>query len=100
MRPSAEVRVVVRSVSFTGNTLFNDAELQKSVAAYLGKEQNAEGLNQLLRDVAAVYRRAGYFLAQAYFPKQDLGIKDRRMMIFISSDLNRVILHRSGRWFQ
>ena len=72
MRPPSNIKVMVSSVRFTGNTLFSDAELQKAVAGFLNKQLTNEDLDELLRAVSTVYRSAGYFLAQAYFPRQEL----------------------------
>ena len=72
MSVASNVKVTLKAVRFTGNVIFGEAVLRDAVRDFLNKEQNAEGLEELLRTVASVYRGAGYFLAQAYFPRQDL----------------------------
>lgn len=68
MQPPSNIKVTIKSVRFSGNTLFSDAELQKAVGEFLNKPLANEDLDELLRAVSLVYRSAGYFLAQAYFP--------------------------------
>lgn len=96
MRPAADVKVMVRSVQFTGNTLFTDAALQKAAAEFLNKELTNDDLDELLRAVSLVYRGAGYFLAQAYFPKQDLTAGKVEIFI-LEGKIGKVIVEREPR---
>jgi len=68
--PSPQLRVAVQQFTFTGNTLFSDAQLQPVVQEFVGKELDFEGLNEAATKVRAFYRSRGYFLAQAYLPQQ------------------------------
>src|SRR5947207_1133723 len=65
-----QLRVKVQQFSFTGNTLYSEAQLQPLVEEFIGKELDFEGLNEAATNVRAFYRARGYFLAQAYLPQQ------------------------------
>jgi len=67
---SPQLRVTVQNFTFTGNTLYSDAELEPVVEEFLGKSLDFEGLNEAATKVRAFYRTRGYFLAQAYLPQQ------------------------------
>ena len=67
---SPQLKVKVEQFSFTGNTLYSEAELQPIVQEFIGKELDFEGLNEAATKVRAYYRTRGYFLAQAYLPQQ------------------------------
>ena len=67
------VRVVVRSVRFTGaQGLAEDAELQAVVADAIGRELDFAGLEKLAQRVTEFLRAKGWFLAEAYLPRQDV----------------------------
>lgn len=67
------VRVVVRSVRFAGATgLAQEAELQAVVADAIGRELDFAGLEKLARRVTEFLRAKGWFLAEAYLPRQDV----------------------------
>lgn len=73
LKPTAGVRVVVKSVRFAGAAdLATEAELQAVVAYAIGKELDFAGLEQLARAVTEFLRGRGWFLAEAYLPKQDV----------------------------
>jgi hemolysin activation/secretion protein len=67
-----QLRVKVQQFTFTGNTLYSEAQLQPVVAEFIGKELDFEGLNEAATKVRAFYRARGYFLAQAYLPQQTI----------------------------
>jgi len=62
----------VKGFRLSGNTLFTEAEIQPVLAPYLNKELDFEGLSEAVREVTSFYRTRGYFLAQAYLPRQEL----------------------------
>jgi hemolysin activation/secretion protein len=78
---SPQLKVKVEQFSFTGNTLYSEAELQPVVQEFIGKELDFEGLNEAATKVRAYYRTRGYFLAQAYLPQQ--AIRNGRVEIGI-----------------
>jgi hemolysin activation/secretion protein len=65
-----QLKVKVQQFTFTGNTLYSEAQLQPLVQEFIGKELDFEGLNEAATKVRAFYRARGYFLAQAYLPQQ------------------------------
>lgn len=66
------ISVVVRSFTFSGNTAFSSAELAPLVAGLIGKTATLAELNAAADKVRDYYRSRGYFLAQAYLPRQDV----------------------------
>jgi len=79
MPSTPQLKVKAEHFSFTGNTLYPEAVLQKQVQEFVGKELDFEGLNEAATKVRAFYRARGYFLAQAYLPQQT--IRDGRVEI-------------------
>lgn len=69
---SPHLRVTPQKFTFTGNTLYSEAQLQPVVAEFIGKPLDFEGLNEVATKVRAHYRSRGYFLAQAYLPQQTI----------------------------
>jgi len=66
------IKVKVRGFRISGNTLFTEAEIQPALAEFASKELDFDGLSEAVRAVTSFYRGKGYFLAQAYLPKQEL----------------------------
>lgn len=67
---SPQLHVTVQKFTFTGNTLYSDAQLEPVVEEFIGKDLDFEGLNDAATKIRAYYRSRGYFLAQAYLPQQ------------------------------
>jgi hemolysin activation/secretion protein len=67
---SPTLKIQVTKFTFSGNTLYSDAELAEVVKEFVGKELDFEGLNDAANKVRAHHRSRGYFLAQAYLPQQ------------------------------
>jgi hemolysin activation/secretion protein len=70
LKPQPKLSVTVASFTFSGNTLYSDAELQEVIKEFVGKSLNFEELNDVVTKVRAFHRERGYFLAQAYLPEQ------------------------------
>ena len=66
------IKVKVTGFRISGNTLFTEAEILPVLADFVGKELGFEDLSDAVREVTAFYRTRGYFLAQAYLPRQEL----------------------------
>jgi len=64
--------VTVRVIRFTGNTVFSAEELQPLVAERIGQPNTLADLEALAMRVTEKYRAAGYLLAQAIVPVQDV----------------------------
>ena len=65
-------KVTVSQFKLTGMTVYSESELLALVSDQVGKELDLEGLNTVAEMIAAHYRKNGYFLAQAYLPKQEI----------------------------
>ena len=66
------VAVMIRSISFSGNTVIDDETLQKAAADYVGRELTLEEMSELVDQITITYQEKGYILARAYLPKQDI----------------------------
>lgn len=102
VRPAApaeggkEAKVKVSGFKFSGNTAISEAELQAAVATWSGQDLNFGQLVQVTERVEAVYRAAGYFLAQAVLPPQQ--IRDGVIIISITEGrLGKVRLEGESR---
>lgn len=67
-----DIRVQVNAFTFSGNTKISNEQLQTAVAQWTGKALNFGELTQVLDAVEALYHQAGYFLAQATLPQQQI----------------------------
>jgi len=72
LRAQPTLKVTVTRFTFTGNTLYSDAQLQEVVKEFVGKSLNFDELNDVATRVRAYHRQRGYFLAQAYLPEQTI----------------------------
>ena len=79
---SSDVRVHVERFDFTGNSAIATETLRQALAASAGKDLNFGELTQTVEMVEAIYKQAGYFLAQAFLPPQK--IRDGVVEIAIS----------------
>lgn len=69
------IKVLVKGFHFTGRyeTMTTEAELQKLVSGYVGKELGFSELQQIAAQVTNYLReKKGFLLARAYLPKQDI----------------------------
>ena len=86
-KPSApaqngETRVQATQFDFSGNSVLSVETLRAAVAAWVGRSLNFGDLLQAVEAVEARYKQAGYFLARANLPPQN--IKDGSIEIGIS----------------
>ena len=70
--PEGGAQVRVAAIRFSGNTAFSSAALQDLLADATGKEQTFADLHRLAARVTRHYREAGYLVARAYLPAQEL----------------------------
>ena len=63
---------VLREVRFVGATVFDDAALQRLAADRIGKAVTFSDLEAIAQQVTERYRAAGYLVAQAIVPVQDV----------------------------
>lgn len=75
------VTVQVQSISFSGNTLYDAAQLNAVVGDVAGKSLDLAGLKSLANQVTQYYRANGYSFARAYVPAQP--VKDGAVQIVV-----------------
>lgn len=71
-RLAPTLKLQVQGFRVTGNTVYGEAELLAQLKEFSGKELDANGLIDAADVVKSYYRQNGYFLAQAYLPRQEL----------------------------
>ncbi|NDL71235.1 ShlB/FhaC/HecB family hemolysin secretion/activation protein [Vreelandella alkaliphila] len=67
---SREVRI--NDVSFSGNTVYDDATLFDQVKHLMEKDHDMAGLQDISNRISLFYRESGYPFAQALLPRQDV----------------------------
>ena len=80
-QPIAEVRMMVNSIHFTGNTAISTDELEELLADMVGSEHTLAELNEAAARVTAYYHEKGYIVSRAYIPPQE--IEDGAIMISV-----------------
>ncbi len=71
--PAADsVRILVKALRITGQTLYPETELLALTGFRPGTQQSLAELRAMATKIAEHYHRNGYFVAQAYLPAQDL----------------------------
>ena len=78
---SYQVKILVKSLHVTGQTLYSEAELIAITGFIPGRELTISDLRVMAAKIADQYHRNGYFVAQAYLPAQD--IKDGAITIVV-----------------
>lgn len=72
VKAGSDIKVNVTQFKLSGMTVYPESELQALIADQIGKELDFEALNNVADKIAAYYRKNGYFLAQAYLPRQQI----------------------------
>lgn len=67
-----EVKILVNSLTVTGQSVYSEAELIALTGFKPGSELTLSELRAMAAKIANHYRRNGYFVAQAYLPPQDI----------------------------
>ena len=71
--PAADsVRILVKALRITGQTLYPETELLALTGFRPGTQLSLSDLRAMATKIAEHYHRNGYFVAQAYLPAQDL----------------------------
>lgn len=75
-RPMAQlddrIPVAVRGFRILGASAFSDSELQPLLASGVGQSLTLAGIHALAQNITTHYRQAGYPLARAYLPAQEI----------------------------
>jgi hemolysin activation/secretion protein len=74
-----DVRIEVKAIHISGNSVFTASELEALVANLVGGEHSLAEINAGAARITAYYREHGYVVARAYLPAQD--IKDGVVVI-------------------
>jgi len=69
---SDQVKILVKALRVTGQTLYSEAELIAITGFSPGSELTLTELRSMAAKIADHYRKNGYFLAQAFLPAQDV----------------------------
>lgn len=69
---SDKVKVLVKSLRVTGQTIYSEAELIAIAGFSPGGERTLSDLRAMAAKIAGHYRKNGYFVAQAYLPAQSI----------------------------
>lgn len=67
-----DVRIVVKAIHVSGNSVFTAGELEALVANLIGGEHTLAELDQSTARITAYYRERGYLVARAYLPEQEI----------------------------
>ena len=68
----SDVKVTVKWFKFSGNTQIASDLLSTQLAAFTGRELDLNQLRSATERIRDYYRSAGFFLAQAYLPRQEI----------------------------
>lgn len=74
--------VPLKAIRFTGNSVFSVEELQPLVAERIGQSNTLADLEALAMRVTEKYRNAGFMLAQAIVPVQDVTSGEVEISVF------------------
>lgn len=66
------LRVTVKAFRVTGSTVFAEQTLQDAAREFVGRDLDIDGLNDAATAVRQHYIRNGYFLVEAYLPRQEI----------------------------
>lgn len=68
----SDIKVTVKWFKFSGNTQITSDLLSTQLAAYTGKELNLTQLRSATERIRDYYRSSGFFLSQAFLPRQEI----------------------------
>lgn len=69
---SDQTRILVKSLNVTGQTLYSEAELVALTGFRPGSELTLAELREMATKIGLHYRKAGYIVAQAFLPAQEI----------------------------
>lgn len=69
---ASNIKVNVKWFKFSGNTQLSSDLLSSQLAVFTGKDLDLNQLRAATERIRDYYRSAGYFLAQAYLPRQEI----------------------------
>lgn len=72
MKAQDGLQITVQTFRFTGNTQISNNELQALLSKYKGHPIGFNELQAAAKIISEYYRQAGFLVAQAYLPEQDI----------------------------
>lgn len=91
---SGTASFVLKSVSFVGNSVYSSEQLAALAADKIGQSVSFADLEAIAAHITEHYRKAGYFLAQAVLPVQDVSAGKVEFSI-IEGSLGRLRVNRA-----
>ena len=89
-KPSAGLKILVKSFKLQGNTLLKDAEIQVLLDPYQNKEMSFAEIENVVSEVAELFRKAGWTV-RVYLPEQD--VKEGQILIqIVQARLGKVVI--------
>lgn len=85
-------RLLLREISFAGNSVFSDAQLLSVVAPFIGQRLADADLQALLQRLTEVYLQAGYSTSRARLPDQDLAAGRLRVEM-VEGALEKIVVN-------
>jgi hemolysin activation/secretion protein len=71
-QPETELKVKIKRIEILGSTVFSQAELEKAVESFIGKEANFEDLIAIRTAITKLYTDNGYVTSGAFLPYQEI----------------------------
>lgn len=91
-------KFVIKNFIFKGNTIFESAYLAKVVSKYRNKKLSLSELNLACDEIVAIYKKKGFFLAQAIIGPQEI-VNDSLSIQIIEGNLGEVRLE-GGKFYK
>jgi len=89
-----QIKVMVKSLRVTGQTVYPEADLLAQTGFVAGSELNITELRAMAAKISDYYHAHGYFVAQAYLPPQD--IRDGAVTIAVlEGKYGKIVLHNN-----
>lgn len=85
-------RVVLRALSFAGNTVIPTAQLQATVSPFIGQRLADADLQALLQRLTDLYLQAGFSTSRATLPDQDFADGHLRVQL-VEGFLERIVVN-------
>lgn len=90
--PSSNINFKLKSLSYQGNTQYSDRYFDKKFEDYIGKDISIQALWAIANQITDEYRRAGYFLSQAYVPAQEIDTTGAATIAIVEGTIGEIEL--------
>lgn len=75
--------ILVKSFTIEGNTRITTGDILEAIKEFENKELTFRQLQEVTRVITKLYRKAGYFVARAYLPQQNIQMNNNVLQIKI-----------------